>query len=757
MTEIEMGTDLSADRAMHVEADEDLIDYDDELVDTGDFNTEKNLEATAGELGEDGASLDTSAAVDTGYEGRISGDVEETYNGQDAGAQENHGTAEPHGSFAEEQAEEAEDNVAGEDALMEPEHGPQNEAGEQISDAHLAGGDDVHGIDFGYDEQQQAEDAEPQIPETHAEDTEGLEHDDDHDQGQTQAGSTHDEVEPVNELGQEPEQSPAAVPYESGDDALGKDQYQAAAHPDTAGEDEITWEEDDKIEEPQREAGEGAHHQDAEQGPGAGDGTELGEPKDEAEELASTQQESYGVGETELPSITVQYKGEEFPLFSLSSEAFFTDVSVLDDNMETLLAGFRSELADEIASDEELVFQVDEMGLEYAEVSIRNKCLVHQTTDKCMQSSPRDSLSHITLRQIIEIFDLLVKNQDPDSTRTLYTYLSTKPNSGRRFELLVESAAAGKGLDEVSHLFVSPIPHNASLAGVVDAAHSHDEFDKYESASDPSGDDLIQDVEAGEEHAYHNDSGNPFEQVDEAGENGEGDEEEHEQQVDENEDQGDLGQADTEPSTEPIAQSPAGPDANGKFKTFIHTFHGLQWTFRHTEARHRRSVSVSSITFSHSDADELYSVTAEAQPDVILTEEVDNDAADSDFDVNEGLPNGHAAERETYETPTADTATTDTVDNDDSIPDTTFGADEAAVENQLDQPNDVEVDEIAEIDWREEPGEEEHQSNASVGAAKRNHTDAELDTADEKGRLCFTLYALLDLANIEADSKRQRS
>ncbi|KFH40891.1 hypothetical protein ACRE_084040 [Hapsidospora chrysogenum ATCC 11550] len=747
MTEIEMGTDPSADhRAMHVEADEDLIDYDDELVDTGDFDTENNLEATAAQLEEDGASLDTSAAVDAGYEGRISGDVEETYNGKDTGGQGNHGTEEPRGSLAEEQIEEARDNVAGENTLTEPEHEHQNDAGERISDVHLAGGDDVHEIDFGYDEQQpRTEDAEPQNPETHAEDTESLEHDDGHDQGQTQAGNTHDEVDPVNELGQEPEQSPAAVPYESGEDALGKHQNQAAAHPDTAGEDEITWEEDDKVEEPRQKAAEVAQHQDAEQRPGAGDGAELGEPKEEAEELASTQQEAYGVGETEFPSITVQYKGEEFPLFSLSSEAFFTDISVLDDNMETLLAGFRSELANEIASDEELVFQVDEMGLEYAEVSISNKCLVHQTTDKSMQSFPRDSLSHITLRQIVDIFDLLVKNQDPDSTRTLYTYLFTKPNAGRRFELLVESAAAGKGLDEVTHLFESPIPHDVGLAEVVDAAHSHDEFDECESASDPSGGDLIEDVEAGEEDAYQNGAGNLVERVDESGENGEGDEEEHGQQVDENEYQGDLDQADTEPSTEPMAQPPSGPDANGIFNTFIHPFHGLQRTFRHTEARHRRSVSDFSITFSRSDADDIYPATAEAQPDVILTDEVDNDAADSDFDVNEGLTNGHAPERETYATPTADTATTNTVDNDDSVLNTASGADEAAVENQLEQPNDVEVDEIAEIDWREEPVEEEHQSNASVGTAKRNHTDAELDTADEKGRLCFTLHGSFGL------------
>lgn len=67
------------------------------------------------------------------------------------------------------------------------------------------------------------------------------------------------------------------------------------------------------------------------------------------------------------PSITVQYKGDEFPCFA-AVDGFFTNTSVLLESMETLLAGFRSELTAELAPDEELVFHVDELGLEFAEV-----------------------------------------------------------------------------------------------------------------------------------------------------------------------------------------------------------------------------------------------------------------------------------------------------------------------------------------------------------------------------------------------------
>ena len=90
-------------------------------------------------------------------------------------------------------------------------------------------------------------------------------------------------------------------------------------------------------------------------------------------------------------------------------------------------------------------------------------------------------MSNVTFRQILEIFDLLIKNQDPDSSRTLYTYLFTKPNTEKRLESLVESAAAGKGLDEVIHLFETPATVDASIletAATIDGVHEElDEFD----------------------------------------------------------------------------------------------------------------------------------------------------------------------------------------------------------------------------------------------------------------------------------------
>ncbi|KAK1240186.1 hypothetical protein MKX08_007628 [Trichoderma sp. CBMAI-0020] len=156
----------------------------------------------------------------------------------------------------------------------------------------------------------------------------------------------------------------------------------------------------------------------------------------------------------DFPAITVQYKGDEFPFFSQEkTEGFFSDLSVLDYSMESVLVGLRSELENEIAAQDELVFQVDELGLEFAEATAHN------------------TLTTITLRQVLEVFDLLVKNQDPDSSRTLYTYLFTRSSASKRFEFLAESAAAGRGLDEVIHLFENPLGHHHALA---EADHEHD-------------------------------------------------------------------------------------------------------------------------------------------------------------------------------------------------------------------------------------------------------------------------------------------
>lgn len=113
------------------------------------------------------------------------------------------------------------------------------------------------------------------------------------------------------------------------------------------------------------------------------------------------------------------------------------------------------------------------------------------------QSSPRDALDDINLRQLLEILDILVKNKDMENSRILHTYLFTRPNTMKRYEFLVESATGDKGLAEVVYLFQSPI-HGSALEAT-DAYDGYGEqLDSYES----NGDDAAAHASHGNGNAY---------------------------------------------------------------------------------------------------------------------------------------------------------------------------------------------------------------------------------------------------------------
>jgi hypothetical protein len=90
-------------------------------------------------------------------------------------------------------------------------------------------------------------------------------------------------------------------------------------------------------------------------------------------EEQSDEEEGSPVDDDECPDIAVTYHNEEFPLFHGQTgfdgqDGFFHDQSILDITMDQLLRKFRHELASDIGPQDEIVLQVDEMGLEYAEV-----------------------------------------------------------------------------------------------------------------------------------------------------------------------------------------------------------------------------------------------------------------------------------------------------------------------------------------------------------------------------------------------------
>ncbi|KAF0327620.1 hypothetical protein GQ607_005164 [Colletotrichum asianum] len=186
---------------------------------------------------------------------------------------------------------------------------------------------------------------------------------------------------------------------------------------------------------------------DAEEYTATGEDTSIHDRMDYEDELLANVQspdsdDARSNDDTEIPAVTVSYKGVEYPFFynspdSEGKECFFDDLSLLHCKMEGVLAGFRRELANELGPFDELVFQIDELGLEFAE------------------STQPDLISDITLGQVISVFDSLVKNQDADASKPLYALLVTRPNCKKRWLSLVDDAYNGKGLDEVSYYFAS--------------------------------------------------------------------------------------------------------------------------------------------------------------------------------------------------------------------------------------------------------------------------------------------------------------
>lgn len=515
----------------------------------------------------------------------------------------------------------------------------------------------------------------------------------------------------------------------------------------------------------------------------------------EQQDPSDSGENSAAASDTEFPAITVQYKGDEFPCFSNTSDGFFTETSILDETMDKVLSGFRNELASEIAQEEELVFQVDELGLEFAEVrklfrSLNDWALID------LQSCLQDSLSSVTLRQILEIFDLLVKNQDPESSRTLYTYLFTKPSASKRLESLIESATAGKGLDEVIHLFESPV---AAAASVLEANTADDELeerlDNYDSPAhevertneEAVENDVEYDAEEGADlDVSPNDNHDSNEGDQDAADAGytEGDtiDPTLEDAIATNDEASKTAaiEDDVESNGKPATPHPGlfptcyYPDfclcdtcvagyveehgrEEGGFRHALQFGRPLEWMDANGESpmlpnalrKHGHSISDFSITFSTTEADQSFIAHNESESNPLMNLELDDDVeVDDEVDLEAGgLTNEqNPTDPDGTNVGTAATSTTTTLKDDDETGfiNADVNANAAATE-LLDTTEAADGDDIGEIDWNDDPeADEEIQSPSVVG--KRARGDDETDVEDEQG-MHPELKLVKDLAN----------
>jgi hypothetical protein len=312
-----------------------------------------------------------------------------------------------------------------------------------------------------------------------------------------------------------------------------------------------------------------------------------------------------------------------------------------------------------------------------------------------------ETISGISLRQILEVFDLLVKNQDPDCTRAPYTFLFTRPSASKRFEYLVESATAGRGLEEVVHYFASATGTRA----IVEATSEADDFD---------------------EHLESYESGEEMQEVDVENDEVELIEEPFVEDV--------AAEADTPPYDEDKIDTGDAMDEHEGESVVAGSDHdkdGNEEIPEHNDLSAQDEAAPTADEGGQSLEDvDTTELNGEANEDDAPGLGTDEPAAVSA--VNEQVQEGdHDAEFDGIN-PAADSSTTNTLDNDDTNP--------PAVDEKVDfNANDeyaktapVEDDEFAEIDWRHEADDVVEPLVATPGGGKRPRTDDELDVDDDQ-------------------------
>ncbi|KAL7893960.1 hypothetical protein HDV64DRAFT_261196 [Trichoderma sp. TUCIM 5745] len=465
MAELDMDVDLAPPMKFDEQVDEDLIDYD---IDTTEDHSHEQFSSHQ--------DVQTSGVPERvlPVEGMEGSNARHTEVGQAEGSFQHSEVSHPQGDMDYEHAEDAVEESHQDSEVYASTHHDTALETEQAKDFRETDGNENTG-DIAVTEAENAVDEIDYEDEDATVTQDLLKKPDDANSG-VHEGHSNDDMAAAENVASTTTAEPASLP--SAEAPVGSSEVPEPASKDD--EDEITWEHDGEdaaekhgeqesatdivdtvatydhaeIDQDQQAYEQHIHATDSDYDADAA--VEVSEEKTSPayhQDDSLSQAEEQDSEAANFPAITVQYKGDEFPFFSNEkTEGFFSDLSALDHSMESVLAGLRSELENEIAAQDELVFQVDELGLEFAEATAHN------------------TLATITLRQLLELFDLLVKNQDPDSSRTLYTYLFTRPSAGKRFDFLAESAAAGRGLDEVIHLFENPVGHHHALA---EAEHGH--------------------------------------------------------------------------------------------------------------------------------------------------------------------------------------------------------------------------------------------------------------------------------------------
>ncbi|KAI0122574.1 hypothetical protein F4814DRAFT_446510 [Daldinia grandis] len=185
----------------------------------------------------------------------------------------------------------------------------------------------------------------------------------------------------------------------------------------------------------------------------------------------------------------ISYGNTDYRLFAKSeaddpNKYFLSDMAALEFPLGQLLSSLRDVVSDELSPLDELVMHVDGLGLEFSE------------------SSTADILEKFTFGDILDLYDVLVKNDGAEPPPDLYTYLMVRPNCRQRFIALRDSADSGRGLSEIA-IYREETPIDGEEAG---------DFDSHSPYALPPGE---------EDDAYDYEESGPVEDEADQGEAGE--------------------------------------------------------------------------------------------------------------------------------------------------------------------------------------------------------------------------------------------
>jgi hypothetical protein len=204
------------------------------------------------------------------------------------------------------------------------------------------------------------------------------------------------------------------------------------------------------------------------------------------------------------PLIIVSWDGKEYPLFSSSDSDdpdtyFLSDTAILEKSLVVFLQAIRGVIQADLGDEDELVFSVDDLGLETSEVGEMASHLKENQLTTSVQFAT--SIQSVSLSQIVKLRQQLLRNNEVDDDADqgeglvdqLYISITVKKNFSKRLSNLISGAAEGKrlsdfwevqsqSLDDIAELYdtqqdqasapESPLPGNPSDAAVVESDHT---------------------------------------------------------------------------------------------------------------------------------------------------------------------------------------------------------------------------------------------------------------------------------------------